>query len=76
MVNFEGSVKICDFGIAKAESKLDNTQAGTLKGKYGYMSPEQVDGLELGLSYRYFFDGNRACGSCLPMNGSSMPRTS
>tara|TARA_B100001248_G_scaffold262290_1_gene257326 strand:+ start:2589 stop:4421 length:1833 start_codon:yes stop_codon:yes gene_type:complete len=47
MLSYEGEVKIVDFGIAKAESKLEATQAGTLKGKYGYMSPEQVEGLEL-----------------------------
>ncbi|MBX9767370.1 MAG: serine/threonine protein kinase, partial [Bdellovibrionales bacterium] len=38
MLSFDGEVKIVDFGIAKAESKLENTQAGTLKGKFGYMS--------------------------------------
>lgn len=47
MINFEGEVKICDFGIAKAESKLEHTQAGTLKGKFGYMSPEQAEGQEV-----------------------------
>lgn len=44
MVSFEGEVKIIDFGIAKAETQLEVTKAGTLKGKYGYMSPEQADG--------------------------------
>ena len=47
MINFEGEVKVCDFGIAKAESKIENTQAGTLKGKFGYMSPEQAEGHEI-----------------------------
>lgn len=47
MINFEGEVKVCDFGIAKAESKIENTQAGTLKGKFGYMSPEQAEGQEI-----------------------------
>ncbi len=47
MISFEGEVKIVDFGIAKAESKIENTKAGTLKGKFGYMSPEQADGLEV-----------------------------
>ncbi len=47
MVNYEGEVKIVDFGIAKAESKIENTIAGTLKGKFGYMSPEQVDGFKV-----------------------------
>lgn len=44
MVSFEGEVKIIDFGIAKSETQLEATKAGTLKGKYGYMSPEQADG--------------------------------
>lgn len=44
MISFDGEVKVIDFGIAKAESKLETTKAGTLKGKYHYMSPEQADG--------------------------------
>jgi len=44
MVSFEGEVKIVDFGIAKAESQIETTRAGTLKGKFGYMSPEQAEG--------------------------------
>ena len=44
MVSFEGEIKIVDFGIAKAESQLEVTRAGTLKGKFGYMSPEQAEG--------------------------------
>ena len=44
MLSFEGEVKIVDFGIAKAESQIETTRAGTLKGKFGYMSPEQAEG--------------------------------
>jgi eukaryotic-like serine/threonine-protein kinase len=44
MVTFEGEVKIVDFGIAKAESQVETTRTGTLKGKFGYMSPEQAEG--------------------------------
>ncbi|HEX4924997.1 MAG TPA: serine/threonine-protein kinase [Bdellovibrionales bacterium] len=47
MVSFEGGVKIVDFGIAKAESKVDSTRLGTLKGKFSYMSPEQAEGQEV-----------------------------
>ncbi|MCB0309377.1 MAG: serine/threonine protein kinase, partial [Bdellovibrionales bacterium] len=47
MISYYGEVKIVDFGIAKTESKLHRTQAGVLKGKFGYMSPEQAAGLEL-----------------------------
>lgn len=44
MVSYEGEVKIVDFGIAKAETQIESTRAGTLKGKFGYMSPEQAEG--------------------------------
>src|SRR5436190_74260 len=47
LVSFEGEVKIIDFGIAKAAGKVGKTQAGILKGKFGYMSPEQVRGLPI-----------------------------
>ncbi len=45
LISFEGEVKVIDFGIAKAAGKGSKTQAGILKGKFGYMSPEQVRGL-------------------------------
>lgn len=44
MVSFEGEVKVIDFGIAKAETEKEETKAGTLKGKFSYMSPEQAEG--------------------------------
>ena len=44
MVSFEGEVKVVDFGIAKAETQIETTRAGELKGKFGYMSPEQAEG--------------------------------
>ncbi|MFO0723508.1 MAG: serine/threonine-protein kinase [Myxococcota bacterium] len=47
LVSFEGEVKVVDFGIALARHKVSKTQAGVLKGKFGYMSPEQVRGAEL-----------------------------
>jgi serine/threonine protein kinase len=47
MLGYEGSVKIVDFGIAKAASKAESTRAGVLKGKFGYMSPEQARGAKL-----------------------------
>lgn len=42
MISYDGSVKIVDFGIAKAKISTETTQAGILKGKYSYMSPEQT----------------------------------
>ncbi|HET6346597.1 MAG TPA: serine/threonine-protein kinase, partial [Myxococcota bacterium] len=47
LMSYEGAVKITDFGIVKAEDSASKTQAGVLKGKFGYMSPEQVRGLEI-----------------------------
>ncbi len=44
VVSFDGSVKVVDFGIAKAATREVETLAGTLKGKIGYMSPEQCRG--------------------------------
>ena len=43
IIGFDGTVKLLDFGIAKAAAQLSRTRAGVLKGKYGYMAPEQVD---------------------------------
>ncbi|MFH1131933.1 MAG: serine/threonine-protein kinase [Pseudomonadota bacterium] len=39
-----GEVKLGDFGIARGAFRTGQTETGTLKGKYGYMAPEQVDG--------------------------------
>ncbi|MGZ8867740.1 MAG: TonB family protein [Thermoanaerobaculia bacterium] len=44
LISQDGDVKLCDFGIAKAASKASHTQAGALKGKLQYMSPEQASG--------------------------------
>jgi serine/threonine-protein kinase len=48
-ISRRGDVKLGDFGIARATEKQrqSKTQAGTLKGKYGYMAPEQVVGGEI-----------------------------
>ncbi|MEC9440520.1 MAG: serine/threonine-protein kinase [Myxococcota bacterium] len=44
LVAMNGGVKVCDFGIAKAEERLTHTRTGQFKGKFAYMSPEQVIG--------------------------------
>lgn len=44
MISFDGVVKLLDFGIAKAASQSQRTEAGVIKGKYSYMSPEQCLG--------------------------------
>lgn len=47
LVSVEGEVKLVDFGIAKASTQVAQTRHGVLKGKYAYMSPEQVKGMKL-----------------------------
>ncbi len=47
LVSRRGDVKLTDFGIARAAERQHKTEAGMLKGKYGYMSPEQVHGADL-----------------------------
>jgi len=47
LVGYDGSVRLIDFGIARAASRQTKTQTGVLKGKFGYMSPEQVRGLPI-----------------------------
>ncbi|MCI5072052.1 serine/threonine protein kinase [bacterium] len=44
MISFDGSIKILDFGIAKAIAKPGDEEKGILKGKFSYMSPEQASG--------------------------------
>ena len=44
LCSFEGQVKVIDFGIAKAVSKVSLTRPGLIKGKISYMSPEQMRG--------------------------------
>jgi eukaryotic-like serine/threonine-protein kinase len=44
LVTYSGSVKLIDFGVAKAAVQSTRTQVGVLKGKFGYMSPEQIRG--------------------------------
>jgi hypothetical protein len=46
LVSFRGEVKIGDFGISKARSEPSFTQAGVLKGKLSYLSPEYALGKE------------------------------
>jgi eukaryotic-like serine/threonine-protein kinase len=41
LISYAGDVKIIDFGIAKSEMSTVKTEAGMIKGKFVYMSPEQ-----------------------------------
>ncbi len=44
MVSYDGQTKVLDFGIAKAETGRAATATGIVKGKFSYMSPEQITG--------------------------------
>lgn len=57
MLTFDGAVKIIDFGIAKAETNSEATQAGTIKGKLSYLAPEYLEGLQLDKRYDEFAIG-------------------
>ncbi len=46
-VTFSGEVKLLDFGVAKAAGFQSFTRTGHIKGKYAYMSPEQVEATPL-----------------------------
>jgi tRNA A-37 threonylcarbamoyl transferase component Bud32 len=45
LISLNGEVKLSDFGISKATSEPSLTQAGVIKGKLSYLSPEQAMGL-------------------------------
>lgn len=57
LLSTRGDVKLVDFGIAQAAQQEHQTKAGTLKGKYGYMSPEQVVGGEVTAASDIFASG-------------------
>jgi serine/threonine-protein kinase len=46
-VTVEGQAKVLDFGIAKLERSMVETEVGTIKGKLRYMAPEQIAGAKL-----------------------------
>ncbi len=54
MLAYDGAVKVIDFGIAKATTNADATQAGTIKGKLSYLAPEYLEGTELDGRYDEF----------------------
>jgi len=47
LVNRAGVAKIVDFGVAKAATSSHKTQTGAVKGKFAYMSPEQIANADL-----------------------------
>lgn len=57
MLTYDGGIKIIDFGIAKAETNSEATQAGTIKGKLSYLAPEYLEGSDLDARYDQFAVG-------------------
>lgn len=47
LVGIDGTTKLADFGIAKAHGRAGHTATGAIKGKLGYLAPEQVKGSPL-----------------------------
>ena len=47
LLSEQGEVKLADFGIARARTRVTTSQIGSVKGKPAFMSPEQADGREL-----------------------------
>ncbi|HEU0029832.1 MAG TPA: serine/threonine-protein kinase [Kofleriaceae bacterium] len=47
MLSKNGEVKVVDFGLAKANSQLETTDEGIVKGKFSYLAPETTLGLDL-----------------------------
>jgi len=43
LVSRAGVAKLCDFGVAKSQMQRVLTRAGIVKGKFRYMSPEQLN---------------------------------
>ncbi|MBI1908574.1 MAG: serine/threonine protein kinase [Deltaproteobacteria bacterium] len=57
LVSYDGTVKLTDFGIAKAALRTTETVSGVHKGKFAYMSPEQANLQEIGQSSDLFSAG-------------------
>src|ERR1700722_19538002 len=47
LVGTDGMARVLDFGVAKAAGRIQTTRDGQLKGKLGYMAPEQIQGREV-----------------------------
>src|SRR6188508_1563386 len=47
LISKNGEVKVVDFGLAKANSQIESTDPGVVKGKFSYLSPEAASGLEV-----------------------------
>jgi serine/threonine-protein kinase len=47
LISKHGEVKIVDFGLAKASTQLEKSEAGIIKGKFSYLAPEAAHGEEV-----------------------------
>jgi serine/threonine protein kinase len=47
LLSKQGEVKLVDFGLAKANSQIESTDPGVVKGKFSYLSPEAASGIEV-----------------------------
>jgi serine/threonine-protein kinase len=57
LVTKHGEVKIVDFGLAKANSQLEKSEPGIIKGKFSYLSPEAAMGQDVDLRTDIFAVG-------------------
>ena len=57
LVTKHGEIKIVDFGLAKANSQLERSEPGIIKGKFSYLSPEAAMGQEVDLRTDIFAVG-------------------
>ena len=57
LITKNGEVKIVDFGLAKANSQLEKSEPGIIKGKFSYLSPEAAMGQEVDLRTDIFAVG-------------------
>ncbi len=47
LISKQGEVKLVDFGLAKANSQIESTDQGVVKGKFSYLSPEAASGMSV-----------------------------
>lgn len=91
MIGYDGTVRVMDFGIAKAADQLTRTAPGTQKGKAPYMAPEQirdqpidrrVDIFALGIVLwettigRYLFKGSNDLATITRITSGEVPKPS
>ncbi len=86
----DGTLKLIDFGLAKAQLSTERTSAGVIKGKFGYVAPEYLSGhLDLRvdlwavgiimyelLTSRRLFDGPDALETMMRVKALPIPRPS